>query len=136
MPGSGVFTQTFAVQMPVTDRIGHRRALDILGTLHLPEDRDLTDGSKFLWWLWVANLGPRVSDVIGGGIVCAELLTFHDHFGADFAFTRVDASVCFVTLSFDRRGNPKVTHWVQNPLAPSSASEQAVPSSSSFCALD
>ena len=72
-PETGIFTQTYAAQVPQTDRIGNRRALDILRGLSLPQDRDLTDGSKFLWWLWVANLGPRLSQVVGDGIALAKL---------------------------------------------------------------
>ena len=96
-----------------------------LCSLSLPADRDLTDGSKFLWWLWVANLGPRLSQVVGDGIVLAELREVQADCGEVLtSFTR-NHSVCFVRLSLDQRGNVKVRHWVETLLAPSRASEQA-----------
>ena len=90
--------------MPTTDRIGKRRAWDILEKLALPADGDLTDGSKFLWGLWVPKLADRVPDVIGNGIVRASLSARGDVHGASVAFTRVDASVCVVRLFRDERG--------------------------------
>ena len=129
MPEPGIFTQTYAAQVPATDRIGNRRAFDILCSLSLPADRDLTDGSKFLWWLWVANLGPRLSEVVGHGITSAELREVQAACGMRIdsvlmSFTRND-SVCFVRLSLDQRGNVKVRHRMETLLAPSRASEQA-----------
>ena len=112
-PETGFFTQTYAARVPQTDRIGNRRAFDILRCLSLPQDRDLTDGSKFLWWLWVANLGPRLSQVVGHGIALAELQKVQTDCGEVLtSFTRND-SVCFVCLSLDPRGNVKVRHWVE-----------------------
>ena len=71
--------------------------------LLLPRDQDLTDGSKFLWWLWVANLAQQQTEVVGGGIQKAELVAV-DADSAVVAFTRVDQSLVQVELTEGRAG--------------------------------
>ena len=96
--------------MPTTDRIGNRRAFDILCSLSLLADRDLNDGFKFLWWLWIANFGPRLSEVVGDGIASAELQEVQADCDMRIdsvltSFTRND-SVCFARLLRVSGGGP------------------------------
>ena len=120
LPPSGIFTMADAFLVPVTDRIGHKRAWDILGSLEFPADRDLTDGSKFLWWLWVANLASREAEIVGPGIVGAHCTAFYKDQDAGHAtveFTRADDSVSLVSVSHGRshgrEGRMKVQYRLQ-----------------------
>ena len=102
LPLNGVFTRAHGQIVPQTDRISKADAWAMLQTLVLPRDRDLTDGTKFRWWLWIANIAPRVA-VIGAGIRMAELVTRNER-SAVIEFTRVDQSVVRVQLAANRSG--------------------------------
>ena len=97
--------------VPQTKRISKAKAWHILQNLVLPKDRNLTDGSKFCWWLWVANLAHHQVEIIGPGIRVAELVHVDAH-SAVVAFTRVDQSVTRVRLAANR-GVLSVHHVTQ-----------------------
>ena len=103
LPSDGVIRRANLQMVPQTDRISKRRVWYILRNLLLPRDQDLTDGSKFLWWLWVANLAQQQTEVVGGGIQKAELVAV-DADSAVVAFTRVDQSLVQVQLTETRSG--------------------------------
>ena len=73
----------------------------MLQNLLLPRDQDLTDGSKFLWWLRVANLAQHQAEVVSVGIQKAGLLAVNAC-SAVVAFTRLDLSVVQVQLTASR----------------------------------
>ena len=103
LPPDGVVTRAYLQTVPQTDRISKQRAWHILQRLLLPRDRDLTDGSKFLWWLWIANLAQHQAEVVGSGIQKAELVAVNAR-SAVIDFTRVDLSLVQVHLTESRAG--------------------------------
>ena len=55
--GDGVFTKERAKYIAQGDWIGRKQAWHQLSSLNDPVPVDITDGSQFLWWLWVAGFG-------------------------------------------------------------------------------
>jgi hypothetical protein len=129
MPMGGVYTTAHAALVPQTDRIGKQRAWQIFESLDPTRDQDLTDGSKFLWWLWVANFGPLVPYVVGPGILGAQFIA---NAGASrdatVVFTRNDQSSCFVTLRWKvKRYGLRLEMNCDCGTAAEHASERAAP---------
>ena len=107
LPASGVFREEDAALVPQIDRMGTKRAWQHMIALSLPENRDLSE--IFPWWLWLANLSQHKPGIIGAGIVSAQLEHALHQDSVVLSFTREDASVCFVALLCNGRGEIKVT---------------------------
>ena len=107
LPSNNIFTGADAKRVPTIDRIGKKRAWEML--YHLPETfpLDITTGTHFKWWLWVANLADRTHEVIGDGIASA-VVTMCDCSRASFTFTHVDGSECYVDLQWHDKVGFKV----------------------------
>ena len=91
------FTARHATSVPQTDSIGKNRIWAWVLSLGAAEHMfDVTDGTQFRWWLWVATL-EHSHNVVGAGISSAEIHT-NGISWADFIFNRIDGSGCFVTL--------------------------------------
>jgi hypothetical protein len=90
------FTYATAMAVPQQDRVGKRDAFRLLkntpcGTL------------DWQWWLFVSNVGSLTRELIGPGIVQAEL---HDKWdtGVELLFRRVDATEARLQLTECRSG--------------------------------
>ena len=84
------FTGASAAAVPQIDRIGKEEAYQILAQIArgpLPTTAD----ALFKWWLFIPNLGANTADVIGDGLVEAEL-TETWVYGVELRFTRCDAT--------------------------------------------
>ena len=67
-----ILTLALARTIPQIDRISRNDALNAMQKLSpgpLPTDADAT----FKWWMLVSNLGEHTIEIIGRGIVSAEL---------------------------------------------------------------
>ena len=83
---------------------------------------DITDGSSFLWWLWVAGFGNgRVAVVIGSGLQKAEVLCNRDEEKL-VRFQRVDDTLVHVGLSYVRVRRSawqlELSVWLHAPVGP------------------
>ena len=94
-----VFTLTDAGRVPQQDRIGKKRAWEMLQNLPKMHPLHITSGTDFKWWLWVANLAQHSEFELGAGITGA-VVTECDRYAVTVVFTRVDSSQCTVTLQW------------------------------------
>ena len=95
----GVFSIGDARVVPQGDRIGRKEAWRILSALGDQTPLDLTDGSCFLWWLWICSFGAKLNQVIQCGLQTAEL-TEADNETKLLKFGRRDDTVVHVALSY------------------------------------
>ena len=96
------FNMEAVATIPQSDRIGKEAAYAMLSQLEvdwLPTDSD----SIFPWCLFVANLGHKTEEVIGCGIIAAELSSI-DPSGVRLKFTRQDRSEINIGLYRYRQG--------------------------------
>ena len=106
LPRGGVFSLADAHSVPQTDRIGKKRAWQLLGGLH--EGPLNTDpSSTFKWWLWLANLGNETGRVLGDGVVAASLTQSTPHLKT-LTVDRVDGTTITVRLIRHRKGDIEV----------------------------
>ena len=95
----GVFTIDDARHIAQGDRIGRKEAWKQLSSLSGDVPSDITDGTKFLWWLWVAGFGSRLEPVIGCGLRKVEMI--HQSFESKLVrFERVNGSLVHVGLAY------------------------------------
>ena len=99
------FNMEAVLTIPQSDRIGKEAAYAMLSQLSagsLPTNSD----SIFPWWLFLANLGHKTEEVIGDGIVAAELSGFESD-GVQLKFTRLDQSEINIGIYRNRHGGFK-----------------------------
>ncbi len=112
------FTWSDAQLIPQSDRIGKRRAWQLLNALrgqHLaqpgsaaqPPHVNLTNGRLFSWKLWLCNLGPLAQDTFGPGISTIHLEVNQGPI-ITMVVTRSDDTVA--TLSLAQRAFSDGTH--------------------------
>ena len=96
----GVFTKQDAQDIAQGDWIGRKRAWHQLFLVSDGVPVDTTDGSSFLWWLWVAGFGNgREQKVIGSGLRKAELVRNRGEEKL-VSFQRADDTLVHVGLSY------------------------------------
>lgn len=93
------FTCASAVAVPQQDRIGKRDAFRVLQ--NMPCGADIN--SNWHWWLFASNVGSLTRELIGPGIVEAELLDKW-HTGVELLFRRADATEARLRLIETRSG--------------------------------
>ena len=93
----GVFTIGDARLVPQNDRIGRKEAWRILSALGDQTPLDLTDGTRFAWWLWVSSFDAKMSQVIQRGLCKAELSETRPRMKL-LTFGRFDETVVHVGL--------------------------------------
>ena len=92
------FTATQAANDTQTDRIGKTRVWAWILSLGAAEHMsDVTDGTQFRWWLWIATLVQGHGNVVGAGISRVRMHT-NGISWAEFYFNRIDGSGCLATL--------------------------------------
>ena len=87
------------MRVPQHDRVGKR---DAFRGLQLTPPGVLTS----MWWLFVCNIGQLTREVIGSGIVHAELCATWPE-GVELLFRRADATEARLTILEDRHGGYK-----------------------------
>ena len=60
---------------------------------------DITDGKVLRWWLWICNLGVYSKEVIGEGVLTAQVSITSKGNAATFTFNRVDSTSSRVVLT-------------------------------------
>ena len=95
----GVFSINDARLIPQGDRIGRKEAWKRLSSLRHDVPFDITDGTKFLWWLWVASFGSKLEPVVGCGLRKAEVVRDMDE-SKIVRFERVNDTCVHVGLSY------------------------------------
>ena len=100
----GIFTWARAQTIPQGDRMGKKAVWRIVEPL-LSSNQiglDITNGEVLRWWLWICNLGRYSRDVIGVGVIRAEVSMADRRKSATFTFYRVDSTSSRVVLASSR----------------------------------
>ena len=114
-PASGVIKTEDAALVPQIERMDTRTAWECLVVLKLPEHRDLA--ASLPWWHWLATLASQSPDIIGVGIVSAQLTQpvtkcLHHQIIA-VSFTRSDATQCHLRL-LQCRASGQINVWLED----------------------
>jgi hypothetical protein len=84
-------TRAAAATIPQTDRIGKARAYQSLADI-APGPLLTTADALSKWWLFLPNLGHNTADVIGDGLIAAELTQKLNN-AVELMFTRCDHTI-------------------------------------------